>query len=144
MAKQTQVRTIGSNVVVKQEGTILWFGYDTAQQGVQTKGSKGLDSKGRPKKPNEMVGSTGSYVTLPITDDDGRELSYMGHLIRPMSVQSVRKARALREVAEDEAVEAPTTGGIAAKLAAAGLSLAEAKELAALEGKSIVELLASL
>jgi hypothetical protein len=102
MAEKKAVKTynLGNNVLYKQEGTISWFGVDNAVEGTQTKSSQGLDKNGKPKRANEMVGSTGAYTPVPGTD--GR---VMLHLIRPMTVAAVRKARAIQELDEDDSNE---------------------------------------
>jgi hypothetical protein len=146
MSKQSEV-SIGQNVTfTKDNQGRFHFIVDPSNDGPQTKGSKGLDNKGKPKKPNEMVGSTGSYMTLPVTDENGRECSVMLHLTRPMSVTSVRQARALRELAEDEAANArdqqdkrdtvsPLT--VQDKLTIRKLGLSEAEVLAAAQAEDI-------
>ena len=102
MAKKDAVQ-VGTNVISYQEGTVIWFGIDLAEQGAQTEGSKGLDKKGNAKTPNELVGSTRSYVPA----GDGRVLL---HFIRPMKVEAIRKARAMRELdSEQGSVEAALT-----------------------------------
>jgi hypothetical protein len=151
MTKAKQV-SLGSNVVFQKVGSVVWFGVDTDQDGPQTKGSKGLDSKGKPKKPNEMVGSTGTYVVLPVTDGEGRELNAMLHLTRPMPVQALRKARAIRELAEED-TGVPLTGNpdptykdaVTDKLAEHGITYREALALAKQDGfAGVAELLAAL
>ena len=87
---------LGTNVVSYQDGDMVWFGVDLSVQGQQSEGSKGLDRKGNPKTPNELVGSTRSYAPVA----DGRVLI---HFIRPMTVQAVRKARATAELDNDDA-----------------------------------------
>ena len=94
MPKKDAVQ-IGTNVQSYQEGSVLWFGVDLAEQGAQTEGSKGLDKKGNPKSPNELVGSTRSYVPV----GEGRVLL---HYIRPMKVEDVRRARSMRELDSED------------------------------------------
>ncbi len=92
----TQQTIIGQNVRHYMEDNIAWFGVDLSEEGSQSEGSKGLDKKGNPKIANELVGSTRSYTPVA----DGRVLL---HYIRPMKVAAVRKARALREMDEEDA-----------------------------------------
>ena len=113
MAKKDAIQ-IGTNVQSYMEGTTVWFGVDLAEQGAQTEGSKGLDRKGNPKTPNELVGSTRSYV--PAGEGSGRVLL---HYIRPMKVADVRKARALRELEGEEA----SVGAALEALKAAGIDV---------------------
>lgn len=118
---QRKTIVVGQNVISFTEGSVIWFGVDTAVEGTQTEGSKGLDKKGHPKTPNEMVGSTRSYTGV----GDGKLLL---HYIRPMTVQAVRKARAEREIeAEDTQSLPPTT------------SNAVAEALATLKAAGVVE-----
>ena len=91
-AQKNKTVVVGNNVRYRQEGSVAWFGIDLDEQGEQTKGSK------EPGKiPREMVGSTGSFTDIPGT---GGKL--MLHYTRPMEVQQVRKARALRELEEED------------------------------------------
>ncbi len=92
-------QVIGQNVITYKEGSVVWFGVDLAESGPQTEGSKQVDKRtGQAKAPNELVGSTRSYTPIY----DGRILL---HYIRPMTVQAVREARALREIANEDGAE---------------------------------------
>ena len=98
MAKQgipNDAIQVGNNVYSWELGDFLVFAVDRSQAGVQTEGSKALDKKGNPKRPNEMVGSTRSFTPV-------QGCSVLLHLTRPMKVQDVRKARAVAELDADE------------------------------------------
>jgi len=135
MAKQQRI-TIGSNVLFWQDGNFDCFAVDRTVQGTQSKSSKGFKTDGTPKPANELVGSTGSYTSVPITDDDAR---VMVHYIRPMAhktaVAATRRARAVSELQEED--DASSAAGL-------GITLAQLKELATIEGCSVAEVLKRL
>ena len=103
---------LGQNVTSWQEGTRVCFAIDLAVTGHQSEGSKGLDKKGNPKTPNELVGTTRSYAPVA----DGRVLL---HYIRPMKVEDVRRARAMAEIGDEDA----SIEKAKAMLAAAGVDV---------------------
>lgn len=121
--------SIGQNVEFAEDGSYFYFRVDKSESCGQTKNSKGFNEDGTAKKPQEMVGSTRAFVVLG-TDTGERA---MIHVIRPLAVKAVRKARALRELDED-ASEAGETQ----------VDVAQLKALAKREGVSLSELVEML
>ena len=128
--------SIGRNVHGSLEGSKLILVVDLDESGPQTKNSQKRRENGALPSPQEMVASTDAFrvVTVPADFSPDGAIKVMLHVTRPMEVKAVRKARALRELAEDDDAEGVETQADVSAL----------KDLAKREGVSLSELVSML